>query len=258
MKQNRIRQRCYLVFIILLFYFVFFPVGLGAGQNSRNTIMLTDSVQAAKTAKTMIKDLDFRTFLICPYGKYMKYRKVLEEVVDRSSCNYELYFEIDVYDLDNVSFRLVPFYDDVSPAVTKRRIRKARTKAERIADRIRKNYSAKTEQIRAAHDYLCRHVTYDEGYDDGGYNPVQTAYGALINKRAVCQGYSNAFQLLMEYLDIPASVVIGDAHAWNAVWVNGRLSYIDVTWDDYYSVTDDVDDTYFMRSKKFFRKDHVW
>ena len=258
MKKNGIREWCCLIFMILLFYFIFFPAELGAGQNSGKTILLTDSVQATKTAKAMIEDLDFRTLLICPYRKYKKYKKVLEGVVDHSACNYELYFEIDVYDLENVSFKLTPFYDDQSTALTKKQIRKAREKADRVAGQIRKDYPTQTERIRAAHDYICRHVIYDEGCEDGGYNPVQTAYGALINGKAVCQGYSNAFQMLMESLGIPASVVIGDDHAWNAVWVDGHISYIDVTWDDYYSVADVVDDTYFMRSKKFFRRSHVW
>ncbi|MBR4759318.1 MAG: hypothetical protein IK078_04125 [Lachnospiraceae bacterium] len=258
MKSGQIRQRCNLILIIILFYFMFFPIGLGAGQGSGKAITLTDSVQTAKTAKRMIEDLDFGTLLICPYKKYKKYKKILEETVDHSACNYELYFEVDIYDLENVSFRLVPFYDDVSPEVTKKQIRKARTRAEKIAKQIRKSYDTKPERIRAAHDYLCRYVRYDEGSEDGGYNPVQTAYGALINGRAVCQGYSNAFQMLMEALGIPASVVLGDAHAWNAVWVDGHISYIDVTWDDCNSAYGSVDDTYFMRSKKFFQKSHDW
>ena len=74
----------------------------------------------------------------------------------------------------------------------------------------------------------------------------QTAYGALVQGKAVCAGYTRAYQLLMQRVGIPTWYVTGDsfdpygtlvAHAWNLVQLDGEWYYTDVTWDDQTSYT---------------------
>ncbi len=92
------------------------------------------------------------------------------------------------------------------------------------------------EKSLTLHNRLATTVTYEmEGYH-------QTAYGALVGGKAVCAGYSRAYQHLMQTAGLTAWYVTGTsldpvsgnavAHAWNLVKVNGRWYYTDVTWDD--------------------------
>ena len=59
-----------------------------------------------------------------------------------------------------------------------------------------------------------------------------TAYGALVNKEAVCEGYAKAYKLLMDAMGIPCDVVINEEHAWNVVCLEGKWYLVDVTNDD--------------------------
>ena len=89
----------------------------------------------------------------------------------------------------------------------------------------------------ALHDRLCDAVTYASSnngvYADACYSP----YGALINGRAVCDGYARALQLLLLAADVKSTVVEGfdangAAHMWDVVYLAGEPYYVDPTWDD--------------------------
>ena len=82
------------------------------------------------------------------------------------------------------------------------------------------------------HDWLCNNVTYGT---DGTQNSY-TAYGALVNGKAVCEGYSRAMQLLCDSVNIPCTVVYGHSknigHMWNIIDPGDGWYNLDVTWDD--------------------------
>lgn len=94
------------------------------------------------------------------------------------------------------------------------------------------------EKALTVHDHLVKHITYEDTYD------VHTSSisGALARGRASCQGYTQAFQYLMNRLGCyEVYLVKGDsdngdkkeAHAWNYITLDdGRNYYVDVTWDD--------------------------
>lgn len=84
------------------------------------------------------------------------------------------------------------------------------------------------DKIYAAHEYLRSRVSYT---DNGSYM-VQTAYGALINKEAVCEGYAKAYKILLNAMGIECDVVINAEHAWNVVQLDGKWYLVDVTNDD--------------------------
>lgn len=60
-----------------------------------------------------------------------------------------------------------------------------------------------------------------------------TSYGALVNKRAVCMGFSLAVCAIFKELGIPCKYICGtknnEGHAWNMIYVMGGWFYIDVT-----------------------------
>lgn len=70
-----------------------------------------------------------------------------------------------------------------------------------------------------------------------------TAAGALIDKRANCQGYSDAFYMLGRMCGFEVSKVNGtthnegsnsksEGHMWNTIRLGGKTYFVDVTWDD--------------------------
>lgn len=94
------------------------------------------------------------------------------------------------------------------------------------------------ENIKLVHDYLVESIEYDESLS---MDNIYTLYGAIVNRKCVCEGYSKAFKYLMDSIDIPAVIIIGTAsnskdntegHAWNYVQINDVWYGIDCTWDD--------------------------
>ena len=114
------------------------------------------------------------------------------------------------------------------------------------------------EKLAAIHDYICDNVEYDS---DDGSNLTRTAYDALVNGRAVCQGYSNALYRLLLEAGVDNRIVFGNGveengvtmpHTWNLVGLYGDYYYVDVTWDDSTNSRD-----YFVRPKGAFDESHV-
>lgn len=110
------------------------------------------------------------------------------------------------------------------------------------------------------HDYLCNNVEYNLDSDDDNY----TAFGSLINGKAVCEGYSRAMQLLCKSAGINCTLVRGTAddtpHMWNVIEIYGKWYHLDVTWDD--PIIDGVDDkkpmySYFNLYDSQIRKTHT-
>lgn len=81
------------------------------------------------------------------------------------------------------------------------------------------------------------------------YPNIHTMYGALVEHKAVCDGYAKTYQYLLYKVGIPSHIVTGyggaESHAWNLVKLDGDWYYTDITWDDqsngiyysYYNVT---------------------
>ncbi len=101
------------------------------------------------------------------------------------------------------------------------------------------------DQILYVHDALIGAATYDTksaAQVEQGRTAqdevllASTAYGCLVEKKAICSGYAAAFQLLMNRLEIPCFRVTGTAdgvpHEWNVVTVDQKSYHVDLTWDD--------------------------
>lgn len=104
------------------------------------------------------------------------------------------------------------------------------------------------EKELAINQYLCDTIEYDYDalenaeknefmYVDEEFNDSFTAYGALINGKCVCAGYSAAFKLLADEAGLESIVVTGFlegslAHAWNKVKIEGEWQIVDSTNND--------------------------
>ena len=94
------------------------------------------------------------------------------------------------------------------------------------------------EQAEALYAYLTEHVRYDfRYYGEPGEMPYDstTAYGALHDGLAICGGYAQAFQLLLEQAGIPCVTVSGqlgaENHMWDLARIDGQWLYFDPTSD---------------------------
>ncbi|MBR4234581.1 MAG: leucine-rich repeat protein [Clostridia bacterium] len=97
--------------------------------------------------------------------------------------------------------------------------------------------------IAQINSYICSNVSYDyQAWDEinqGESNLIScSAYGALMNKTAVCQGYSVLFYRLCLAAGVDTRVVTGvaewgitQAHAWNIVAIDEEYYYVDTTWN---------------------------
>lgn len=88
--------------------------------------------------------------------------------------------------------------------------------------------------------YLHNTIIETTDYDETAPN-AHNLTGVLLDGRAVCEGYTKAFQYLCGRLGIPTITVRGNAtgddgiavsHSWNMVWLEGDYYHIDLTWDD--------------------------
>lgn len=126
---------------------------------------------------------------------------------------------------------------------------------------IKSNMSDK-QKAKAIHDYLIKNCSYDDSISlaEKKYNDAFTAYGALVNGSAVCQGYAAAFNLMAQKCGLQSMTVCGTsrgvAHAWNYVKTGSKYRYTDCTWDD----TDGKKIRYefFNVTEEKMRQNHVW
>lgn len=101
-------------------------------------------------------------------------------------------------------------------------------------------------------DYLARTCEYDTTLTKF------TAYDALVEKTAVCQGYSLAYQLLAGKLGLRCEIVTSESlnHAWNLIKIGNDYFHVDATWND--PLKDRLGRArhrYFMKSSSYFNSD---
>ena len=92
------------------------------------------------------------------------------------------------------------------------------------------------EKAKAVYDYICDTVSYDyDNLDNSDYKLKYTAYAALMDHKAVCQGYALLYYRMALELGLDSRVISGtgngDAHGWNIVCLDGLYYNLDTTWD---------------------------
>lgn len=116
-------------------------------------------------------------------------------------------------------------------------------KAEEIVWEVDKNARNDRDILMGISDYFQRNIRYD--YNDAntlkGNNPnAHSAYGAIVQNLAVCEGIAKAYSLILSYFNIRSMVVTGKAggtfsltpnHAWNILEYENEYYHCDITWD---------------------------
>ena len=123
------------------------------------------------------------------------------------------------------------------------------------------------DKILKAHDWLVDNVEYDTTLSD---SYIYNLYGALVSRKAVCEGYAEAFKYLMDYVGVPCILVVGSAtnsngdtenHEWNYVKINEKWYAVDCTWDDPIitgngKITNNIKYKYFLKGADTINKNH--
>lgn len=119
-----------------------------------------------------------------------------------------------------------------------------------LANTITKDATSDYDKLLKVNDWVVQNIYYDwDSYLKGSYGRTD-AYGTLVNKKSVCQGYAELTQELLRAAGIPARLVRGHAlgvsasgrgwdevdhkksnHAWNEAFVDGRWIILDTTWN---------------------------
>jgi len=104
------------------------------------------------------------------------------------------------------------------------------------------------QKVKNIHDWVADNISYDiESYLSENI-PDQSFALILKNKSSVCEGYSHLFQKMCELVDIDCIIINGYArgygydifdvedvnkpnHAWNAINIEDKWYFVDVTWD---------------------------
>lgn len=127
--------------------------------------------------------------------------------------------------------------------------------------------SSDYEKALKVHDILVKSLEYDSANKVNAHN----LYGALVEKKVVCEGYAKAYKYILDSLDIECILVNGtatnssgqtEAHMWNYIKLGDNWYGVDVTWDDPViiggNITKDIiRHNYFAKGSNVFSKSHV-
>ena len=113
------------------------------------------------------------------------------------------------------------------------------------------------QKVQAIYDWITRNVRYDyANLGNDSYLLQYTAYAAVINRTAVCNGYASLFYRLANDAGIDCRFITGTAggyHAWNIVRMdNGKYYCLDATWDE-----GQTNYSYFLKGTTEFGQDHT-
>ncbi len=117
------------------------------------------------------------------------------------------------------------------------------------ADALRSELNGKIDEIISAsitpdmtelqkalklHDYIVLNTVYDTKGELPDRDNGSSAYDILVCGNGVCEGYAQAYNMLLAKVDISSIMVTSYKmnHAWNLVNIDDEWYHVDTTWDD--------------------------
>lgn len=163
---------------------------------------------------------------------YNDITNITKETDDLSTINnmvnpfnsYE-YLSFEMSNLGKVSITIDKLYKDDDVTYVNQEIN-------RIMNEILADGMSDKEKIRSFHDYIVNLIDYDESDNAIKQNGSNKANNALLNKVAVCSGYSDLMAIFLDKLELENYKIINSEHVWNLVKVDDEWLHIDLTWDD--------------------------
>lgn len=226
-----------------------------ADVSSGLNIKLTDGRTSKYTGRKIISH---------PYSYYTldsKHQKLYDKLVSAMlDCDDKILFDKDeqvtfeelfdtyqlIYNDENRLFYISPTIEYVTDASTgyirsmkvgytfsKEKIKTMQAEIDEETDKILSMITSDMSDydiVKLFHDYIIVNCKYNS--DAANPNSI---YGTLVEKNALCQGYSQSFTYLCSLVGIDSFIVLGVAnepHMWNVVKMGGDYYHIDLTWDD--------------------------
>lgn len=145
--------------------------------------------------------------------------------------------------------------------------------ANRIASIVKSRSNDEYSLLLNLYEAIQNNIRYDKDEIQANSRGVSknsashNAYGALVNRLAVCDGFSSAFTLLAQKLGFECMLVVGRSayattlqdHAWNIIKIGGKYYHMDATWDARkYADFNEYSYAYFAVSDQEISSDHNW
>ena len=88
--------------------------------------------------------------------------------------------------------------------------------------------------ITTIHNYIIETTKYDTERADNNVIKYKSdiAYGPLFEGYALCGGYTDLVELMLENMGIESYRISANRHIWNAINIRGKWYNLDLTWDD--------------------------
>lgn len=110
-----------------------------------------------------------------------------------------------------------------------------------------------TEKARVYFKWICDNCVYDAAAGPDSLSHI--AYSLFRSGKAVCDGYSGAYNLLLKLEGIECHALSNPDHIWTVATLDGTSCHIDVTWGD---GANGVDYRYFAMTEGQSRGFHPW
>ena len=216
---------------------------------------------------------DFKDRFNVQNYNFVSMEQTLDDVGKALSCFLDDHPEVSyvnnkytVYTKDNLLFGTLV---DVKINFTEKSLNDVETKISRIETEINNilNNIPSDEPIEKElyfHDIIGENVKYYEYYTiETIPNSCHSIEGVFLNKEAVCDGFSEALNILLSRVNIPSIAVIGEleeAHEWNLVKLDDGWYNLDLTSDKSIESTDKeiVTHVYFNRTTEDMQETHIF
>lgn len=128
----------------------------------------------------------------------------------------------------------------INKKYNKKKIEAINNEVNRIYNELYDSNLDTITNIKNIHDYLVNNIEYDKAKSeyvekktdvDSEYDST-TAYGALLEHKAICSGYTDAMYLFLDRMGVRSMRITSKSHIWNAVYLDGKWYHLDLTWDD--------------------------
>ncbi|OHW61866.1 cellulosome-anchoring protein precursor [Andreesenia angusta] len=198
------------------------------GKGSKKSLSL-----AEKKILDAIKNLDSQVD-ISEYGiNTSVQRELLDKIIrENPDIFYTRGWTYSYSPSSGTVFGIMPDYDYEKSKIESMKA-EIEQKLSAAIEKIKEPDMTPLEKVLAVHQYLVLNIEYDER----GNAPIEShsIYGALVDGKAVCEGYSELLTVMLERLgEVDSFVVVSEEmlHAWNMVVLDGNYYHIDATWND--------------------------
>ncbi len=209
----------------------------------KNKNQPTNTLKLVSNDSSLIKGLPFNVF----HANSDKYLERISTIMEMAIPISHLYHSYSLKYLETKSSKTCNYLDTIIKIEQFDKFLAVQPKVNAIASGIMSQASTDRERVALANQYLVENITYDTTLGAGlpeGDSRVWEVWGALNDGVAVCSGYSNAFFLLCNAMNIPVVSVVGYmdrkdpndpneiGHEWNEVFIENRWYCVDVTAND--------------------------